>query len=114
MARTVVSPQSTSETGVVATYGAVTVDGDIIPGDEKTLLHVKNGSGGSINVTIQTGATLGGHAVSDTVVAVAAGADKFIGPFPKESYNNATGADRGKVYVDYSAQTTITRAALSL
>lgn len=52
-------------------------------------LLVKNASGGSINVTLDIKATVDSAAVTDPVVAVANGATKIIGPFPKGIYNDS-------------------------
>ena len=90
------------------------MDGHSIPGDGDTVLHIKNGSGSSINVTIQTGGTFEGEAVADKVVAIAAGAEKLIGRFRPALYNQPAGADGGKVLVDFSAVTTVTCAAFGV
>lgn len=55
------------------------------------LVEIKNGSGGSINVTLDITAAPDGLAVTDPVVAVAAGATKIIGPFPPGIYNDGNG-----------------------
>lgn len=110
MARTALVPQQIARTGVVPTYAAANVDGHSLANRGSQFLHVKNGSGSSINVTLVTPVTVGGRAVADDVVAVAAGAEKLIGPFDERTYNNAD----GKVDVNFSAVTTVTVAAFSL
>lgn len=66
-------------TGTVPTYHAASGGGDKVAPTEGTLLHVKNASGGSINLTIATPGTIRGLAIADQVVAVADGAvGKFI------------------------------------
>lgn len=110
------SVQQVIPAGVAATYGAV-ASTDKFPEDGKqlTFLHVKNGSGGSINVTIskqvstKTVPGVGSLAVADIVVAVAAGAEKFIGPFPAAYVDSS-----GFVNVAYSAITTVTAAAVEM
>lgn len=115
MARTALAAQQVTDSGLNATYSAANVDGHSIPGDGDGILHVKNGSGSSINVTIQTPGNVGGNAVADRVVAVPAGGERFIGPFDATAYNRAIGdTDGGKVYVDFSAVTTVTVALLAV
>lgn len=65
---------------------------------------VKNGGGGSINVTLDIQSTVDGQAVTDRVVAVAAGVTKFMGPFPTANYNDGN----GRMNVTYSGVTTVT------
>lgn len=107
MARSTLTPQVIADTGLVPTMGAADVAGSQWVNDGQEFLVAKNGSGAPINVTITTGGTLMGAAVADTVVAVAAGAEEFIGPFPPALYNQPT---TDYVFVDYSAVTTVTVA----
>jgi hypothetical protein len=88
-----------------------TVDGDIVDTGQ-VRLWVTNGSGGSINVTVTSTATVEGLAVGNLVVAVAAGVTALIGPLPKTVFGQASGADKGRAYVNYSAQTDVTRAVV--
>jgi hypothetical protein len=86
--------------------------GDVV--DPGTYLFVDNGSGGSINVTVQTPGVEGpgvGLAVADNVVAVPAGkfAVIYLDPSLYQRPRSA-GSDIGKVYVDYSAVASVTRA----
>lgn len=74
------------------------------------LLYVKNGGGGSIDVTLAAQTTTrpaGGKfpamTVSNKVVTVAAGAEKLIGPIPT-AYNDSA----GKVNVTYSGVSSVT------
>jgi hypothetical protein len=90
-----------------------TVDGDIVDTGQ-VRLWVTNGSGGSINVTVQSVATVEGLAVSNLIVAVAAGQTALIGPLPKTVFGQVAGADKGRAYVDYSSQTSVTRGVVGL
>ncbi|HEY3691255.1 MAG TPA: hypothetical protein VGL46_13265 [Pseudonocardiaceae bacterium] len=105
--------------GVALDYSvAVTADGDVVDAG-KTQLIVTNGSGSSINVTAHATRTVKGLAVTNLVVAVAAGKTELIGPFDKDIFGQPSGAnasggdDQGRVYVDYSAITTVTRAVVA-
>lgn len=110
MARQAIAVQGISENGLNMAMSAANADGHMYPNSGKEKVRVANGSGASIDVTIQTGATYRGLALADKVVAVPAGETRFIGPFDRATYNQPTGADAGKVYIDTSAQTSVTLA----
>lgn len=100
MARLQLAPQSALDTGLNATYTQATIDGVFIaPGD---LLHVKNTSGATTVVTLQTGRTVSGKAVADTTVSIATANERFIGGLGADLYAQESGADVGRVYVDFS------------
>lgn len=74
-----------------------------------SVLVVKNGSGSSINVTLSTPATLAtGDAYPDRVVAVPAGAERWIPVL--EEYRDPT---TGLAAVAFSSVTSVMVAALS-
>lgn len=111
------SVQTIAPTGLVPSYAAAN-SSDAFPDDgrERTFLHVKNGGGSSINVTIPAQRTsrrvpgAGTITVPDMVVAVANGAEKMIGPFP-DDYRGLT---TGNVTVNYSATSSVTAAVLQV
>jgi hypothetical protein len=101
--------------GLQHTTQAAGGSGDVVDNsDGKTFLLVTNNSGGSINVTVtaqQTSVNTGTHGtltVPNNVVAVANGATKLIGPFPKQAYNNAS----KQLAISYSGTTSVVVAAL--
>lgn len=102
--------QDIVQTGLEASYAAAAGGGDEIPNTGQQFLHVKNGGGSDIVVTITSTATYGGLAVADPTVTVTAGEDRFIGPFPPGVYNNSN----GRVAVAYDSVTSVTVAALRL
>jgi hypothetical protein len=108
MARTDITAQQIVRTGLEETFIAATADGQMFANDGRMILHVKNGAGAPINVTIQTPGSVDGLAIAEQVVAVTNGEERFIGPFPTNIYNQAD----EKVYVDYSSPTTVTVAVL--
>lgn len=110
MARTALASQAAVDEGLNLALTAANVDGHSIDAD--AILVVNNGSASPINVTIVTGGTMEGHAVADKVIAVPAGALRYIGDLQGSAYAQPSGADRGKVYVDFSAVATVTCAAL--
>lgn len=108
--------QSLVETGSIApSYAAAGAGGDEMPNDGKTILHVKNGGVGSINVTIaaqvtsrDAGPGYGLFTRADLVVAVPNGGERMIGPLPSRAFNNAN----ARAAITYSGVTTVTVAAL--
>jgi len=91
-------------TGAVWTLAAAAGGGDSFPNDSRTFLVVNNGSGSSINVTVTSPTACSQGGLHDLVVAVAAGVQKAIGPFPEARFG-------ATVLVAYSLATTITVAA---
>jgi len=108
MARTALTVQTVSRTGLNPSYTSANADGHSVASEgEKTFLHVKNASGGSINVTVQTPGTVDGLAISDLIVAVPASGERMIGPFPIGYYTTS-------LLVDFSSVTSVTVAALKV
>lgn len=116
MARTDLTVQQIAQAGIAPAYTAATVDGCMIPGTGDVFLHVKNANAASCTVTVQSAEQRAGLDVADqTVVVPATTGDRMIGPFRPDVFSRATGAaDAGKVYVDFSIQTSVTVAALRL
>ena len=111
--RIVVAAQKIVPAGLALNLTAPTVDGDVVP-TGAVGLYVLNGSGAPITVTAQTPQTVEGLAVAENIVTVPAGAFRIIGPFAAGTYGRpSSGADPGKVYVDYSAITSVTRGLIS-
>ena len=98
--------QQSSVAGLAATYHAASGGGDKVP--PGCLLHVKNGSGSSINLTLATPGTAYGQPIGDQVVAVPAGAERFVS-VPSEGFTDM--AD-GLVSLAWSAVTTVTFAVV--
>ena len=111
MARTALTVQTIALAGIVPAY----VAGDAVNhheflNDGKVFLHVKNGGGAPINVTVKAAVSHDGFTLTDKVVAVANGAEKMIGPFQSSTCNFSGGL----VNVDLSAATSVTLAAFKL
>lgn len=105
MPRTDFTVLQIARTGLTAAYTAA--DGsnqNAFVNDGRTYLHVKNGGGGAITVTIDTPGVVDGLAVGNLAVSVGAGVEKVLGPFPTNIYNQSD----GKVYVDWSGVTSVT------
>lgn len=107
MARTALVTQTPTYSGTVPTYAAAdAANGMYFSNTGRSILHVKNGGGGSINVTIATPGTADGLALPDQVVAVAAGAEKMISLRNTGVYTQPDGT----TYVDFSGATSVTVA----
>jgi hypothetical protein len=111
MARIAATIQDAAPTGIIPSFGAANADGYFVPGTGNVVTYVKNGSGAPITVTAQTPQVVGGLAVTEQIVSIAAGAEKVLGPWkPGSLYNQADGT----VYLDFSAVTTVTVAFLRM
>lgn len=104
------STQTIVRTGIIPTYAAAAGGGDSFVPSSDTYLHVKNGSGGSLTVTVAATYTAIGQAVANVVVAIAAGAEKMLGPFPYEYFAQSDGT----AAATYSGVTSLTVAVLKL
>ncbi len=109
--------QPVVEAGLLATYVAATAAGDKAKNPEgDVVLHVKNGGGAPITVTVTpqkpttTVAGYGSMTKATVAVAVANATDQFIGPFPALTFND-TNAD---LIITYSADTSVTVAAIQV
>ena len=114
MARIDLPLQPVAPAGLAPSYVAANVDGHMFPNAGDVVLHVRNGGAGPVDVTVVTPASVDGLAVTDLVVQVPAGGERFIGRFRPAVYNQPGGADAGKVYVNYSGVTSVTVAALQV
>lgn len=109
------SVQNIAKTGLAVSYVNAAGGGDefVDNGRQETFLEVVNGSGGSINATIEAVKTaktvdgVGPITVPDIIVVVPASGRRMIGPFPS-AYIDAGGI----VAVAYSAATSVTVAAI--
>ena len=96
--------------GTEPTYASATLtDGDMFKNSGNEFIHVKNGGGGAVAVTIPTPKTIKGLAIEDKVVSVPAGEERIIGRFDPGLYNQS-GADAGMCYIEYDQVTSVTVA----
>lgn len=106
--------QDVDSGGAQLTLESAASGGDTIDNTSgNVLLFVKNGSASSVDITVtaQTTSTqkggFGTLSKSDTVQAVAAGAEAIIGPFER-AFNNSS----SQVEVSYSDATSVEVAAI--
>lgn len=110
-----IAAQTSTRAGIDPTMSSAAGGGDKYLNSTKEVLLVRNNSGSSINVTIDAYKTVDTLAISDRVVAVGAAVggvftEKWIGPFPKDPYND----DQGYVNISYSGTTNIFVAVIKL
>lgn len=103
MARTALTVNEAAAGGIRADGGtAGTADGHYFANSGEEVVVIENSGAGSHTVTIPTPRTVEGLAVSEQTVVIPAGQVFMAGPFEPNTFNN-TGADRGRVFVDYDA-----------
>lgn len=111
MPRTPITPQAGTAAGPTIAFEAANVLGNSFTPARGRALHVRNGSGASITVTVPTPATSDGLAVADRTFTVAAGALGVFAPGASSGAGIYAHTD-GAVHVDYSAVTTVTVAVI--
>jgi hypothetical protein len=105
-------------TGTAVTLTAPTADGDVVDAG-RVWVRVTNSSEATVTVTVLATQTVQGLAVANLTAAVAAGATEDVGPLPVSVFGQPAGAnasggdDQGRVYINYSAVASVTRAAVS-
>jgi len=106
--------QQITEAGGAASYEAAAGGGDTADNNGNMFLHIKNGGGGEITVTITAVTTsvdsgvYGDLTKANATIAVAAGTEAFIGGFAPAAFNDGN----GEIAITYSGVTSVTIAAL--
>ena len=104
--------QIIKNSGTTVSYSAAAGGGDQVANDGVTKLHVKNGGASPVNVTIDSPNTcsfgVSANAAHDEVITVAAGGDKFLGPFTPDRFNDAS----GNIQISYDQVVSVTIAAI--
>jgi hypothetical protein len=101
-------------TGLAPTFASAAGGGDEYPNDGRTYCHLKNGSGGSITVTVAVQQStiednqFGAISTANRTFTVAAGAERIIPFLSQGLYNNTN----GRVALTYSGVTSLTVAAI--
>jgi len=103
--------QAITLAGITPSYAGAGTSGDEFANrDGRAFLHVKNGGGSQITVTVNSQVPCNYGHDHDITVQVPAGGEKLIGPFSPGRFNDTN----GKVQVTYSSTTDVTVAVLSL
>lgn len=105
--------QTIDEDGLDATYSAASAGGDDFPNTPagRIFLHAKNGDASSHTVTVAALDSsisidgLGALTKSDASVAIPAGEERFLGPFPYGAFGSSPA-------ITYDAVTSVTIAAI--
>lgn len=100
--------QRIAQSGTAPTYAAASAGGDTAPVGGGLKLHVVNGSGATVTVTVVTPGTLDGLSIGDAALPVPAGGSGFI-PLTNIYRDPVT----GRANITYSATTTVNVAVLS-
>lgn len=100
---------SDTTTGLSPTYAAADVAGDEFANDGRTFFHVKNGGGGTINITVNSILLCDQGFDHNYVVTLGAGNEAMIGSFGKPRFNNTS---TGRTAVTYDVVTSVTVAAI--
>lgn len=115
MARTTVpTVRPQLKDGALVDPPALVADGDII--DAGAVVLVVTAGASPTTVTIPTVRTVHGLATEDAGGVVAAGTTRVFGPFPRALFAQPADAEEGpgRVLVDYSSVTDVTRQVLGL
>lgn len=114
MARADLTAQQVTTAGLNPSFAAAVADGDVFDAG-RVALWVENGSASTVTITIPTPTTVNGLAVAEAGGTVPAGGFRLFGPFPRSVFGQPVGdADAGRVHVDYSAVTDVTRALITI
>lgn len=108
MPRTAITPQVVTAAGVAVSYEPANVDGNSVPVDTRSIVHVKNASAGAVTVTSPTPGQAEGLDIADRVVSVPASAERMF---------RVTGVLRqsdGTAHLNYSAVTSVTVAVITI
>lgn len=81
--------------------------------DGRTVLYVKNAGVGAVSVTIKSVADELGR-IQDEVLSVAAATEAIFAPTRKGGWNQKSGVDAGKTYVDLDIDTSVTLVPLRI
>jgi hypothetical protein len=111
----VLTAQTITRAGLAPSYAAAAGGGDTFLDNEsgRMFVHAKNGSGGSLTVTMVSQASApanSGLSKVDLAVAIPAGQERMIGPVSQ----NFRHPDTRVVSLTYSGVTDLTVAVLSL
>lgn len=102
------APQAPSVTGTTPAFVAASAGGDtVMPGDN-VYLHAKNGSGGSITVTVAAVRQCDAGVLHDLVVSIPAGEEREFGPVNSRYARTSDGL----AAITYSGVTSLTIRAV--
>lgn len=109
MARTALSVQQMTSSGLNVAMAAANADGHSVPWSKQMHLRVKNGGGSPITVTPVIAVSVDGQSVTAKTVTIPAGEERSIGNLSPDVYAQTDGA----VHFNFSAVTSVTCAAVA-
>jgi len=111
-ARSALTVEEVSTSGLTATYNAASTDGiKFLNPNGNVIVHVKNAYTDSTTVTIEVGPTYAGLEFEDPTVTCPASGECFIGPF-RTFFNEPS--DTNYMYLDFSVATSVTVAVIEV
>lgn len=105
------STQVVALSGLNPTFGAAAGGGDKMECGDRNWLHVKNGGGASVTVTLDATAAVRGQTVADLAVTVPAAGERMIGPVSADLFQSPSD---GLCAIAYSGVTSVTVASLRI
>lgn len=114
MAYTQVTPVQPALSGTTVALSAPSAtagagNGEAVPAG--SMLWVNNGGGSPITITLRVQRNYQGYTIQDpAAISVPNGTAMLIGPIPADPFGAQSGTDAGRVHVDYSSVTSVTRA----
>lgn len=89
-------------------------DGHKFSNSNKQFIMATNAHTATVTMTIVTGGQVGGYDISDITVAVGAGASVLAGPFPTHIFNQPSGSDAGKIYVNWDSSVAAVSSSVTI
>lgn len=111
ISRGIITPTQILATGIAQSLSAANGDGHKFTNTGDDFIVVANGYTDTITLTVVTGGTVSGLDIEDVDVVVAAGQTKMVGPFETGVFNQTSGSDAGKLYLNWNSAITGTIAS---
>lgn len=108
--RDIITPTLLTFNGIARTLSVASGDGHKFANNGETFVEISNAYSAAITATFVTPGSLNGIPLADIDVGVGVGATKIVGPFPIAAFNQPSGSDKGKVYINWSTNITGTPA----
>lgn len=100
-----------SRAGVTETLYTADGDGYKFSNNGYVWVKVQNDYTDTITATFVTPGTVDGLPIDDLDIVVPTSTNRLVGPFPPSQYNQPSGTDAGKVYLNFDAAVTGTVAS---
>lgn len=107
----ILATQAVALAGLNPTYSTAAGGGDKVECGDRNFIHVKNGAGAPVTVTLTSTATVRGQVAANVTVSVPAAGERLIGPLQPDLLLNQSD---GLCAVGYSSATSVTVASLRI